>query len=473
MTPQGLRLAASLLLIASAGCTGETPQSTASEGDASSTGAGSDSMSSTSAASASASASASATSGSGSGEGTSSGGDTSGGETTGAAPACGDGTPAIGELCYQPPVSANLPAQPLFLAAGDLNDDGRDDLVVGTITGQRLLFQVEAGSGSILPAGTIDAPGWRIGAVAIGDVDGDGVNEVLASVNTNYETKIEIHTRLGDTYDLLTTIPLDAPLIDLALADLNGDGDVDLITNDWSGGLLLVFKGDGDGGFAPWQEVAVGQRPRGFEIADLDGDGALEVVVAPESCQGAWLSPESSCDPSASAVVRGLEAEAPEVAVVPAGPYYNNRIVLADLDQDATLDLLALTSDCYVAGVDPYCNSPGAFALQIGDGDGGFGVASLAMLPRGPNDGLARDLDGDGVPELALIHQGGPYGDDPGGRLSLFPLPGDGGLGEPVVVEVGVGLQSMASLDVNADGVPDFAIADSGANKLHIVLSDP
>ncbi|MCA9635015.1 MAG: hypothetical protein KC420_03165, partial [Myxococcales bacterium] len=123
------------------------------------------------------------------------------------------------------------------------------------------------------------------------------------------------------------------------------------------------------------------------------------------------------------------------------------------------------------------CNVPAVLRIVDGRCNDDQSMTTLASLnsPELTNDAgiAAGDLDGDGVPELALIHQGGPSGDDPGGRLSLFPLPGDGGLGEPVVVEVGVGLQSMASLDVNADGVPDFAIADSGANKLHIVLSDP
>ncbi|MCA9657677.1 MAG: VCBS repeat-containing protein [Myxococcales bacterium] len=455
MSGEIARGTAFILLFAAAaavGCGEPTIATQAGESASSTSGGGTDGMTSTSGASAT----------------ETTGGESSSTSTTSEVePLCGDGIAAPGEFCYELGPSGGIAGVILTLGVGDVNGDGRDDLIAGSNTGRRHVFLVEADT--LVPGEVLETPGGSVFGIVVEDIDGDGVNELLSTVGE----AVEIHSTDGGSLQLMSTVPLPGRTIDLEVADIDGDGILDMVTNTRPDDEVAVLRGDGEGGFAVWQQIAVGPRPRGMKVADLDGDGAPEVVVALESCQGGWLDPESTCDPSATAIVSGLRAENPSVEVLPAGPYYNNEIALVDLEEDGALDIVALTTDFYAASEEPYYNVPGSFVLHRGDGNGGFSPAEEVEQVRGPADGLARDLDGDGWPELVIIAMDGPVEETPLCRLTIFPTPGDGGLGEPVSLVVGPGGHALASLEINGDGVPDFVVADLQEEALHLVLSNP
>jgi hypothetical protein len=444
----------SLLFAASAGGCGEPTISTqAGESASSTSGSGTDGMTSTSGASATAT-------------GTTGGESSSTSTTAEVEPLCGDGIAVPGEFCYQLGPSGGIAGYIVSFGVGDVNGDGRDDLIAGSSAGRRYIYLAEGDT--LVPGEVLETPGGSVHGIVVEDIDGDGVNELLSAVGE----AVEIHST-GGSLELVSTVALPGRTLDLEVADIDGDGALDLVTNAWSKGEIVVLRGDGEGGFAAWQQVAVGPRPRGMKVADLDSDGALEVVVALESCQGGYLDPESTCDPSATAIVSGLGVESPSVEVLPAGPYYNNEIALVDLEEDGALDIVALTRDHYAASAEPYYKAPGRFVYHRGDGAGSFSPAEEVELPRGPEDGLARDLDGDGWPELAIVAMDGPLEEMPPARLSIFPTPGDGSLGEPVSLIVGQGGGALASLEINGDGVPDFVVPDSAEEALRLVLSNP
>lgn len=124
--------------------------------------------------------------------------------------------------------------------------------------------------------------------VAIGDLNGDGVNEIavvcLSAGKIDILSQGPVVNQGGSsTYFLLKSIALpsgSAPS-DLKIADLNGDGRMDLAAVDFSKNSLLVFIQQPDGTLVAEPALTTsGNHPNGLTVADLHRDGQKEIIVA-------------------------------------------------------------------------------------------------------------------------------------------------------------------------------------------------
>lgn len=134
----------------------------------------------------------------------------------------------------------------------------------------------------------IQSPNLQVGdtplSVATGDLDGDGVED-LAVPNWAEDT---VSVLFGNGDGSFEPGPvLDSGLFpeDVTIADLDGDLAADIVTldsfgSDTADGLLVVHPGNGDGTFADIELYEVGSSPSVVEVADLNGDGALDVLTA-------------------------------------------------------------------------------------------------------------------------------------------------------------------------------------------------
>lgn len=191
----------------------------------------------------------------------------------------GDGS---GLLPMDRQVTVATAAQPLALAAADLNGDKRTDLVVLCDSGAKVeavLTSVDQGSlrldnksGPALPAAGR--------ALAVADLNGDSRPDVVALSSggklTVLLTQADGTLNKGQEFDG----PTDPR--DLSLGDLNGDGKADLVVASGTDGKVAAFRGGGDGTFdvAGRVNYTVGTRPVSVLAVDLDGDGRVEVVTA-------------------------------------------------------------------------------------------------------------------------------------------------------------------------------------------------
>ncbi|MGQ0696992.1 MAG: FG-GAP-like repeat-containing protein [Panacagrimonas sp.] len=167
--------------------------------------------------------------------------------------------------------------------AADLDGDGDLD-VLSASTGDDKIAWYE-NDGARTPGFTLRTIGITDGAYAVhaADLDGDGDIDVLSA--SDNDNRIAWYENDGGTVPGFTahTIGSTAPgAISVFTADLDGDGDPDVLSAFRASNTLTWFENDGaaDPGFTPRTVGPAGEQPRSVFAADLDGDGKPEVLLA-------------------------------------------------------------------------------------------------------------------------------------------------------------------------------------------------
>jgi hypothetical protein len=181
-------------------------------------------------------------------------------------------------------------ASPAGLAVGDFNGDGKLDLAV---TNENSGANLGSGTVSILLGngdGTFQlalnfSAGSNPGPIAVGDLNGDGKLDLVVANNDAGTTAVNntINVLLGNgdgSFQPAQSFTVGTNPTAVALADFNGDGKLDAAVSNHDANNLSILLGKGDGTFQPAMNFAAGSGPQSLVVADLNGDGKLDLAVA-------------------------------------------------------------------------------------------------------------------------------------------------------------------------------------------------
>ena len=252
----------------------------------------------------------------------------------------------------------------------------------------------------------------------------------------------------------------------VAVADVNGDGILDLIVanqqqnkND-AEGSISVMLGKGNGTFhAPVNYDSGGQSAYSIVVADVNGDGKLDLVVA-NGCLG------SNCATGSVGVLLGKGDGSFKNAVTynsGAASVFGSRVAVGDLNGDGNLDLAVATTG---SGCGNGCPK-GLVGVLLGKGDGTFKKART--YSTGGFDAIGwvaiADVNGDKKPDLLVANYCATECSFPPSEGSVGVLLGKGdGTFRTVKTYLsgGDGAVSVAVADLNKDGKPDLLVANCG-----------
>ncbi len=265
------------------------------------------------------------------------------------------------------------------------------------------------------------------------DIDGDGD---IDAVSDTLGGPPAWHENLGDgaflTHGLLSPQVADRPGNDLRPVDFDGDGDTDIVAA--LAGYAGWFENNGAESFA-FRVVAGSISPMTVDVADLEGDGDLDLLVAAHSSQGGarWYINDGR--------QRFFERQA-----TPAG-FSATSARAADFDGDGDLDFLAVLGDIPTAELAWYEN----------DGYGIF-TPHRNMLTQF-TDLTVVDFDGDGDQDVLALSSAVP-----GSGLVLLENDGTGQFtrrgiaAAPVAIPI-TSISRLAVADVDGDGDHDVLVA--------------
>ena len=171
------------------------------------------------------------------------------------------------------------------MAVGDLNQDGKQDIVVADQGSDSISLLIGNGDGTFVPRVILDG-GTTPGAIGLGDYNGDGFLDI-ACTNWDDSNTVSILLGQGDgTFRDRTAFATGHEPFGIAVGDVNSDGISDLVVGNFRGtetnsedSSVSVLLGLGDGTFGPQHKFAIGSYPVELGVVDLNHDGRLDVVV--------------------------------------------------------------------------------------------------------------------------------------------------------------------------------------------------
>ena len=363
--------------------------------------------------------------------------------------------PAASAASFLPYQATALGGSPVSVAVGDVTGDGLDDVVLTTSTNDFLLYvfaQRQDGTLAAPRLASFRASSMESSSsVVLGDWDGDGIKDIVVG------HALGVTVFLGGkplTPHFYRSIFSHGELV--GIADVNHDGALDIISQGGAVPWVSIYEGDGSGGV---RRMVYAQVRGGYdmEVADLNHDGFADIAGTSEKSESSLLSiayNSGAADPPPVVFTpkRGapIRREVPDLrySTLPVQVYPGYTPVglgVGDFNHDGLLDV----------GTADWRNSPnGAISLFLQQANGRLGLPQRLASYDLPGTMLGADINGDGRDDLLVLHDAaqaaGYYLQDTSGMQNEVLLPLPYGNRYP--------RRGLAVGDVNHDGFSDIVL---------------
>jgi FG-GAP-like repeat len=237
----------------------------------------------------------------------------------------------------------------------------------------------------------------------------------------------------------------------IAVADFNGDGAIDLATDDWGNNQVLIIFGDGKGNFSDESFYKVGNRPyQRLRTADVNKDGKSDIVTTNlEGNNATVLLGEGN----------GKFHEAPGSPFTCGDAPFG--VAVGDVNDDGNPDLAIANSPTITAE----SNGIDGLWILLGNGTGTFSTLKGSPFKTGksPSRLAIGDLNDDGINDIAMTN----YNDK---SISIFYM-GKNGVNTSKMIAVGNRPDGIAIHDMNGDGKNDILVGNYDDGTLTILFN--
>ena len=273
------------------------------------------------------------------------------------------------------------------IVAGDLNEDGKQDLIVGPIGGlQYDVVLLGNGDGTFTEKDQISTSYGFQGAALV-DINGDKHLDLIAGGDGS------LYVHLGDgqgnfTQQTLPYYPGGDLYTAVTVGDFNGDKVLDFVATAYRNSQLLYFAGNGDGTFKQPSTFTTQYlfSPNSIASADFNGDGKLDLLVGSSDVASFISGNGDGTFQTSSASALPLPGPTNN------GTFSSPLVVAVDMDGDGKIDAVAADD-----GSD-------TLSILLNDGGANFSQPISASLDDGNAALRVADLNGDGFPDAVLIN---------------------------------------------------------------------
>ncbi len=336
--------------------------------------------------------------------------------------------------------NTTLESKAEYIAVGDVNGDGKVDLVTANSSTINASVLYGDGQGRFSVPSNL-ALGNTPESIALGDLDADGDLDFVFVDSFGYgsDTLSILLNNGNGTFDSRTNYALNNRVQSIAVAEVNNDGKLDLMIANYFDDHVSVLFNNGNGTFVAKTDYAVGSSPTSVTLGDVNGDDRDDILTSNDS------------DDSVSVRLnRGDGTFSPALNyTVGGGP---DSVALADVNSDSRLDLV-VASYGYGSEV----------SVLLNNGDGSFSPKTDDTVASNLESLAVGDVNSDGRVDLVTAN----YGDN---SVSVLLGNGDSTFATKTDYLVGSVPSSVALGDVNFDGRLDLVVANN--NKVSILLGN-
>ena len=356
------------------------------------------------------------------------------------------------QVAFAPAVTNGVGNNPAVSAVTDVNGDGKIDLICGNAgdspyNNGTLSILTNIGSGSFAPAATISI-GHGPDGIAVADVNRDGrIDLTTANWDNGSGNTLSVWTnRGGGDFGSNATVNVGNGPAAVIVADVNGDGRLDLISANYGDNTLTILTNNGSGAFGSNATNNVGSAPIDLIAVDANGDGRPDVISVNFG--------NSTLTVLTNNGTGGLGSNA--TVNVGSSPF---SVAAVDANGDGKPDLISAN----------FGNN--TLTVLTNNGSGAFGSNATLNVGNGPSSVAATDVNGDGKVDLVCANMNV-------NTLSVLTNNGSGGFALAATLGTGdpdghVGNlpRSLLAVDVSGDGKPDLTCVNGGANTMAVLIN--